>query len=755
MKKYKFIVSTIIIILLLFGNKVYASNENNSRKLVYQDVTVNEDGSVTVKEATWLNGNYNGLEKNINIKLKNSYPFTGIYGNFSGDSDIYNATEVSDIKVFDISQSRFNSIDDINNTEKEFERVEKASKGKYGVYTVTKNSYYYNIQIYCPYKKQKVFYTEYTIKNVVVVHNDVAELYRSFLKNDSSDVILDYKLRVHLPQEDSNVMIWAHGQPTTSCSIIDYKTLFLQDTNIATNKFETLRIMFDKSLVPQAEKKSNVNGKEYILKYENAMANPELEEKQKIDIENRLSKIILELDEAPYISSYNSAKNLLSKLTWDDELKKEYQEKLNNLKEIVNQKWKESVERKYNDILEDNFIHQGSIDSLIMEINEGFDKEAKEKYYAQVSELQEIKNQKTLEAKHKILQIVAIGYCILGIICIEKLIKSVWEKNNYNKKYYREIPSDDKAYVIDYLMNKKITTKTLMLTILELISEKKIILEKNPDVKDDFIFVLSEEEFSNTVVEKTVIGILFNVVGKNNRCSMNELKNYGIDASKANTLIRQFEKFEKNVKDEIKQKKYFKKKNRFNKLLKVVDVVFGLISIILGFFVSGNGYISVWIYYLMIISLSIIYYKILVLDKGRTIKGSIEYSKWLAHKRFLEDFGKLEKMDLPEITLWDKYLVTAATLGCLNQVLNKMEFKMVNYEAREKIQAIMFQYMQYQNIKKIENAVDSLINNARTNSTIGSSSSSGGGSSYSSGSGHGGGASSGGMGGGGDTSRRF
>lgn len=758
MKKYKFILLTFLMLfILILGNKVYASNETDSQKLLYQDVTVNTDGSIKVKEAIWLNGDYNGAKREIKFKENYAYPFTGIYSNFSGDSDIYNATEVSDIKVFDISQSRFNSIEDINNTEKEFKKVEKASKGKYGIYTATEKSSYWDVAIYCPAKKEKVFYLEYTIKDAVVVHNDIAELYWCFVENESYDTILDYKLIVHLPQEDSNVMVWSHGPETGNCSIIDYKTLSLQDTNVAPYKYETLRIMFDKSLVPQATKNSNANGKEFILKYEKAMADPNTasEETEKIEIENQLSQIFLELDEDPYMFRYNKANELLDKLTWDDTLKKEYQERLYNLKEAVNQNWKDSVAWSFTSMIEYNDISQSSINSLIRKIDEGFDEDAKADYYIKANKLQEILNKRKLENKRKILLIVFIGYYILGAICILRLIKLFLERRSYYKKYYRDFPSNDKAYIIDYLMNKKITTKTFLVTILDLISEKKILLEKNPNIEDEFILVLPEKQFGNTTVENTVIEILFKVIGKNNRCSINELKNYGTDVSNSNTLIRHFRKFEKNVEQEVKTKEYFKNNYKFNKILKRISIAFSLISIILGLFINGNGYISVFNYYLITIILSFAYNQILALDKGRTKKGSIEYSKWLAHKRFLKDFGRFEKKDLPEIILWDRYFVTAVTLGCSNKVLRKMEVKVIDYESIDELQSMVFQYMQYKNIKRLEHTVNSLMHNAKSHSNIESPSSSGRSSSYSSGGGYGGSSSSGGSGGGGGGWSRF
>ena len=53
MKKVRIELAFIAIILMFFlTNEVSASDETT--KLLYQDITINEDGSITVKEAAWL-----------------------------------------------------------------------------------------------------------------------------------------------------------------------------------------------------------------------------------------------------------------------------------------------------------------------------------------------------------------------------------------------------------------------------------------------------------------------------------------------------------------------------------------------------------------------------------------------------------------------------------------------------------------------------------------------------------------------------
>lgn len=197
------------ILVMIIASNSYAS-EDITQKL-YQDITINSDGSITVKEAALLSGEYNGRSREIKFKSSYSTTFTGIYSNFAGNTDIYDGTDIENIKIYDISQRNFNTIEDINKIEKQYKEVSSASNGKYGVYTLDKLSSRMDFKIYCPSKKKKVFYMEYTIKDAVVIHNDVAELYWNLIGNDYREDIADFQAKVHLPGEDTDLRIWTHG----------------------------------------------------------------------------------------------------------------------------------------------------------------------------------------------------------------------------------------------------------------------------------------------------------------------------------------------------------------------------------------------------------------------------------------------------------------------------------------------------------------------------------------------------------------
>ena len=138
----------------------------------------------------------------------------------------------------------------------------------------------------------------------------------------------------------------------------------------------------------------------------------------------------------------------------------------------------------------------------------------------------------------------------------------------------------------------------------------------------------------------------------------------------------------------------------------------------------------------------------------RTKGGAEDYQKWKAFKRFLEDFGRFDEKELPEIVLWERYLVYANIFGIADKVgkTMKIKFNEINTNNQYSNGDLLFDYMMWNNLNySINNTVRSSVSTARTvvNEAIAKSSSSSGG-------GFGGGFSSGGgFGGGGGGGRGF
>ena len=139
-------------------------------------------------------------------------------------------------------------------------------------------------------------------------------------------------------------------------------------------------------------------------------------------------------------------------------------------------------------------------------------------------------------------------------------------------------------------------------------------------------------------------------------------------------------------------------------------------------------------YLILITIISAIYLYIGFKDKNRTLKGKEEYSKWLAHKRFLKNFSNFDEKDLPEITLWEKYLVTATVLGCADKVEKRMKMYITD-TSQVDTNLLIYQSINLNLTRELNRSVQSAISNST--SSISSSS-------YSSGGGFGGGSSGGG-----------
>lgn len=53
----------------------------------------------------------------------------------------------------------------------------------------------------------------------------------------------------------------------------------------------------------------------------------------------------------------------------------------------------------------------------------------------------------------------------------------------------------------------------------------------------------------------------------------------------------------------------------------------------------------------------------------RTKQGALEAERWLAFRRYLRDFSRLEEAPAISLALWDQFLVYGMTLGVAEQVL--------------------------------------------------------------------------------------
>ena len=164
-----------LFLLLMFPTLVFASTVDYDIKNFLVDAKIKENGDMQVKELIVLDGTFNGYIRDLtyaNNKLKKNTPT-----NFEQDA-IYNATDITDVKIKAKKVNGSITFDTMNETFTTLENS-NATNEKYLI-TSLKNGFSY--KMYFKSNNESVaFYLEYTVKNAIVLHQDIAELYWAFL----------------------------------------------------------------------------------------------------------------------------------------------------------------------------------------------------------------------------------------------------------------------------------------------------------------------------------------------------------------------------------------------------------------------------------------------------------------------------------------------------------------------------------------------------------------------------------------------
>ena len=169
----------LIFIALLCPITILAKDDGISNYFI--EANVKSNGDLQVKELFVLEGQFNGYERIINFQNHNAMKFNEDIKSFQS-SDIYNGYDIELIKIKAIEVDKNVNFDYLYKNGDEFVEALSSSNGIYGQYVVTKNVHGESYRIYNPSTAGKRgFYIEYIIKDLAVVHNDIAEIYWNLL----------------------------------------------------------------------------------------------------------------------------------------------------------------------------------------------------------------------------------------------------------------------------------------------------------------------------------------------------------------------------------------------------------------------------------------------------------------------------------------------------------------------------------------------------------------------------------------------
>ena len=633
----------LIISLFSFISVNYAvSNVNYKIDDYIVDSRIDISGNMVVREVIKVKGSFNGYIRDLKYKNSNNKVFDKSIDSFYGSS-IYDASNIEvrkvgtinydkelDFNVFDQSINEFTMNDSCTVNKGCYEKSDITDGVSLKMYNETNNSSTY-------------FYIEYLLGNVVVMHEDIAEVYFNFVGDMFDDDINKYKLRVVLPDKTKElVRVWAHGPLNGNVSPIKdengyYYGGYLEINDLYSNTPVDMRLTFDKNLILVDHpylKKSEVLALDKILEVENLRADKANKEREKA-----------------------------------------------------------------------KFFMYGS--------------------YA-------------LGSVYLVLLVLLFVYIYI------KYDKEL--KTNFDMEYNREFINDYDVTNIEYLFDKKITEKAFSTSILNLIYKKNIKIEQI-DKKDYKLIKVNTDNVSES--EEYLMKMIFDNIGNKEYVLLSQIKKYAKEIhGTTSEFLTSFTTWQNKVTSESIKNNFYES----NTKIKVLGVLFSLVGYLV-FYVMGrfNGFN---LFSIIIFICALVFMIYMLIFNKRTKRGAEDYQKWKAFKRFLEDFGRFDEKELPEIVLWERYLVYANIFGIADKVgkTMKIKFNEINTNNQYSNGDLLFDYMMWNNLNhSINNTVRSSVSTARTvvNEAIAKSSSSSGG-------GFGGGFSSGGgFGGGGGGGRGF
>ena len=272
------------------------------------------------------------------------------------------------------------------------------------------------------------------------------------------------------------------------------------------------------------------------------------------------------------------------------------------------------------------------------------------------------------------------GLYILFILGISLFIYFKYDreyKSSFNGEYYRDFIEDYPVEEIEYLLNKNITSNSFSASILNLIYKKKIKVEKLESKKEDYKLIKNNEDGISDN-ESKIMKLLFESIGNGTEVKLSDVKKdaSNISSDGNNALYDIFNEWKTSVTTNAVKENFFMDYQK----IKFSFTIFGLIGI--GIFALDRWIIKSPVGYVTLL-ISILFIIYVLTFKKRTVRGNDDFNKWNAFKKFLNDFGRFDEKELPEIILWEKYLVYASAFGIAEKVSKIMKIKFSEIQPNE------------------------------------------------------------------------
>lgn len=252
-------------------------------------------------------------------------------------------------------------------------------------------------------------------------------------------------------------------------------------------------------------------------------------------------------------------------------------------------------------------------------------------------------------------------------------------KTRFDGEYFRELPGNYSPAVLSVLWNfGRVQPRDITATIMDLVRRKYLLMNVEQieikgvikhKIENDHTFELNKDKDPEALSphEKYLIDWLISTIGNGTKVSLKEIEQYSKSVKGAENFKADFDAWGEYVKREAEGFGFFDRNTMKGQIYGVVTAVAGMVY---GGYTAAVHRNVAGFLILLAVSFILLVYSLLI--KRRSKSGAEQYKMWKAFKRFLMHFSRLDKANLPAVTIWEYYLVYAITLGVAKEVIKQL-----------------------------------------------------------------------------------
>ncbi len=358
------------------------------------------------------------------------------------------------------------------------------------------------------------------------------------------------------------------------------------------------------------------------------------------------------------------------------------------------------------------------------------------------------------DATNFLITLVVVIVCVL--LSVFSILRAIKQANKFKGKtkykptqeleYYRDLPRENatpaqslyvyfetKSGIADNDIGRAVSATLLNLNLKKHLEFQ---VEKEKNKEKITMKILNTDTKDLSADEKVVFEFLQKACKDNNEITVKEFEKYIKRTSTTDILALKTNINGQTKRELIKQQIYDAEQEKVYKDQSSQTTIYALIIFFAIFaiaftseFLNVFGYIGIFGLIVCQVIAIVINSRTLKKINVYTQKGIDEKEMWRGLKKYMEDFSMLDKREVPEIAIWEHFLVFATAFGIADKVLKQLKVVYPNIENDLNVNTYTYMYfmMNTNFSSSFSNAISTSMSSAYTSASGGGGGFSGGG----------------------------